>query len=176
MPARPTPLQDSELQLLVELGERLRKARLRRKLTADSVAAGASITRVTLHRLERGEPAVTAGTLIKVMNALGLATDFALLARDDKVGRLIQDEQLPRRRGAPTRRRTRRGAIRIDRYPQLKQIAWHLDPATTELAPEEAFALYERNWRHVDEDAMSRGERELLKELTATVGKGVFLV
>ena len=59
MPARPGPLAAPEAQLLVELGERLRKARLRRRLTAEFVAGAAGITRVTLHRVERGESAVT---------------------------------------------------------------------------------------------------------------------
>src|SRR5258706_107458 len=178
MPAKPSPLPETEAQLLVELGERLRKARLRRKLTAEEVAADAGITRVTLHRAERGEPAITMGTFIKLMGVLGLAADFALLARDDKMGRLVQDEQLPPRRSVkrPPALPRPLGRIRLDRYPQLKQIAWHLGPEATVLNPEEAFALYERNWRHVDREAMSPRERALVKELTATIGKGVFLV
>ena len=166
MPAKPTPLPETEGQLLVELGERLRMARLRRKLTAEEVAGEAGITRVTLHRAERGEPAITTGTLIKVMGVLGLSGDFALLARDDKLGRLMQDDRLRTRRRTTTSTRLpphRLGRIRIDDYPQLKQIAWHLGPNTAELAPEEAFALYERNWRHVDPQAMDAGERALLK-------------
>jgi transcriptional regulator with XRE-family HTH domain len=178
MPAKPTPLPDAHTRLLVECGERLRKARLRRRLSAEATAAGAGITRMTLHRAERGEPAITMGTFIKLMGVLGLAGDVALLARDDKAGRLLQDAQLPRRRPpARTRRRpARRARIRLGDFAQLRQIAWQLDPAVVELAPEEAFALYERNWRHVDHDAMDAAERALLNELTATVGKGVLLV
>ena len=178
MPAKPSPLPTPEAQILVELGERLRKARLRRQLTAEVVAGGAGITRVTVHRAERGEPAVTIGTIIKIMGVLGLATDVALLARDDKLGRLMQDDQLPRRRSA-TRASLgvpRSGRVRIDRYPQLKQIAWHLAPSTTELDEADAFAIYERNWRHVDRDALTAREKALIATLTATVGKGVFLV
>jgi transcriptional regulator with XRE-family HTH domain len=178
MPAKPTPLPEAQTRLLVEWGERLRKARLRRRISAEAAAAGAGITRMTLHRAERGEPAITMGTCIKLMGVLGLAGDVALLARDDKAGRLLQDEQLPRRRPATrTRRRPARHArIRIGDYPQLRQIAWQLDPGVVALAPEEAFALYERNWRHVDHDAMGAAERALLDDLTATVGKGVLLV
>jgi hypothetical protein len=131
---------------------------------------------VTVHRAERGEPAIATGTLIKIMGVLDLAGDFALLARDDRMGRLLQDSQLrPRRTPAAAAARPPQ-RIRIDRYPQLQQIAWHLGPSTTELGPEEAFALYERNWRHVDCGAMDAKEAALLKQLTATIGKGVLLV
>src|SRR5687768_958308 len=179
MPAKPTPLPDTQARLLAECGERLRKARLRRRLSAETAAAGAGVSRMTLHRAERGEPAVTIGTFIKLMGVLGLAGDVALLARDDRAGRLLQDDQLPRRRStAPrTRRRPARHArIRLRDFAQLRQIAWQLDPGVVELGPEEAFALYERNWRHVDRDAMDAAERALLADLTATVGKGVLLV
>lgn len=176
MPANPSLLPEAETHHLVDLGERLRKARLRRQLTASAVAARAGITRVTLHRAERGEPALTVGTIIKVMGVLGLASDFALLARDDQAGRLIQDEQLPPRRATKPRQPRVDQLIRLDHYPQLKQIAWHLGSNTTELEPAEAFALYERNWRHIDHAALEPSEHALIQQLTARVGKGVLLV
>jgi transcriptional regulator with XRE-family HTH domain len=176
MPAKPSPLPAPQAQLLAELGERLRKARLRRRLTAQAVAREAGISRMTLSRLEGGDPAVTIGTVIKVMGVVGLAGDMALLARDDKLGRLVQDEQLPPRRAAAARTGVPPRRIRIDRYPQLRQIGWHLGPAKRELEAQEAFALYERNWRHVDQAAMSAQERELVRKLTDTYGKGVLLV
>ena len=176
MPAQPTTLPKAQEQLLVELGERLRNARLRRKFTAGAVAAGAGVSRVTVHRAERGEPAIATGTLIKIMGVLDLAGDFALLARDDKMGRLLQDSRLRPRRNPAAAAAQPPQRIRIGLYPQLQQIAWHLGPPTTELGPEEAFALYERNWRHVDRAAMGAKEAALLKRLTATVGKGVLLV
>jgi len=176
MPARPTPLSKAQQQLLAELGERLRNARLRRNLTAEEVAAFAGISRVTVHRAERGEPAIATGTLIKIMGALDMEGDFAVLVRDDKMGRLLQDSRLRPRRAPGTVAAGPPQRIRIDRYPQLRQIAWHLRASTTDLAPEEAFALYERSWRHVDRAAMGAKEAALLKQLTATVGRGVLLV
>jgi transcriptional regulator with XRE-family HTH domain len=177
MPARPAPLPEPQARLLAELGERLRKARLRRRITVEAVAREAGIARMTLYRVESGDAAVTIGTVIKVMGAMGLASDVALLGRDDKAGRLMQDEQLPRRRKMPAGTGRKLGRrIRIDRYPQLKQIAWHLSPTKKELEPEEAFALYERNWRHIDQSAMPAQERELVKKLTDKLGKGVLLV
>ncbi len=113
------------------------------------------------------------GTYLGVLHALGMSSDLSLLARDDQAGRRLQDESLPRRR-QPARSRLP-STIRVDRYPQLQQLAWQLS-ADTELTQEEALQLYERNWRHIDRDAMTLEERELVKRLTATVGKGVMLV
>jgi hypothetical protein len=118
-----------------------------------------------------GDAAVTMGTYIKVMAAMDLGADVALLARDDKTGHLLQDARLPARRVGTTFPRR----IRLAKYPQLKSIAWSLaDDA--EVGPAEAFALYERNWRYVDTAAMDPAERALLAKLTATIGKGVMNV
>lgn len=154
--------------MLAQLGERIRLARLRRRRSAEELAAQAGITRVTLHRLERGEPAVTVGTMTKVLGALGLAQDFEGLAADAAVDHAVPDEQLPRRR-LPAR-------IRLANYPQLRLAAWHIADPEAELTPQEAFSLYERNWRHIDTGAMLPAESALLEHLKATVGKGVMLV
>ena len=170
MPAR-SVLQRTEHQLLSELGARLRLARQRRRLPAQHVADLAGISRVTLHRAELGDAAVTMGTYIKVMTAMGLGADLALLARDDKTGHLMQDARLAARRvGTDYPRR-----IRLAKYPQLRSIAWSLAD-NAEVGPTEAFQLYERNWRHVDTTAMEPAERALLAKLTATIGKGVLNV
>lgn len=171
MPAKLAPLPDAENTLLVALGERLRLARRRRTKTAEDVAARAGITRVTLRRVEGGEPAVMMGTYLKVMAALGLAQDLVLVARDDTYGRRLQDEQLLRK-PATTKAPKK---IRLADYPRLREIAWSTDP-TASITPAEAFALYERNWRHLDRDAMDQKEQDLVARLTATVGKGVLLV
>ena len=170
MPAKPTLLCDDHTQRLVELGERLRKARLRRGLSAADVAQRAGITRVTLHRAEGGAPAITIGNLVKVLAVLGLDEDIEHLGADQVMSRKVPDESLPLRRGPRVSRR-----ISVDEYPQLRQIAWHMAPGQA-LSPDEAFALYERNWRHIDPEAMDSHERALLDQLTATVGHGVLLV
>ncbi|MFT3818617.1 MAG: helix-turn-helix domain-containing protein [Rubrivivax sp.] len=171
-----TPLLDSDNALLATLGERLHLARRRRRKTAQETATQAGITRVTLRRVEAGEPTVMMGTYLKVMAALGLAQDLVLLARDDAHGQRLQDERLlqPQRRPAAAAKPAPR-RIRLADYPLLREIAWSTDPAAS-LTPAEAFALYERNWRHLDRDAMSRKERDLVARLTATVGHGVLLV
>ena len=176
MPAKADNLPHAQTQLLQELGERLRHARLRRKLTAQAVASRANVSRVTVHRAEHGGPAIAIGTLIKIMGVLDLASDVALLARDDRLGHLLQDDQLRPRRTSGLAKFDAPRLIRLERYPQLRQIAWHLGSEVTALGPQEAFDLYERNWRHVDRQAMPANEAALLKRLTASVGKGVLLV
>ncbi|MDP1648600.1 MAG: helix-turn-helix domain-containing protein [Rubrivivax sp.] len=170
MATRTTVLPDRESALLAALGERLRLARRRRRRTAHEVAVQAGITRVTLRRVEAGEPAVTMATYLKVLATLGLAQDLVLVARDDTFGHRLQDEQLQRPAGVKPP-----AAIRLADYPLLREIAWSTDPKA-ELSPTEAFAIYERNWRHLDRAAMGAKERKLLERLTATVGNGVLLV
>ena len=183
MPAASILHTNPQAMLLDEFGERLRKARLRRRLSAAAVAQAAGVSRVTVHRAEGGEPAVTVGTLVKIMTVLDLAHDLALLARDDTTGHALQDELLAKRRvskraarSGPGPPATTRARVALARFPQLRQLAWHLGPDVSDLSPAEAFALYERQWRHVDTAAMPPHERALVKRLTATQGLGVLLV
>jgi transcriptional regulator with XRE-family HTH domain len=83
---------------MLALGERLRLARLRRNLTSVLVAERMGVSRDTLHRLEKGDPGVSLGVYFRALRVLGLDADLDLVARDDILGRQLQDEQLPRRR------------------------------------------------------------------------------
>lgn len=60
--------------------------------------------------------------------------------------------------------------LHIDDYPQLALLAWNR--AVRDIAEDEAFALYERNWRFVDAEHMTALEAALIKRLTAQYGKG----
>lgn len=92
----PAPLSfPSEAKLLAEFGERLRLARLRRRLTTSTVAQRCGISRPTLAKVERGEPSVTFGTYLRVLAVYGLEGDLAALADDDALGRRLQDLALP---------------------------------------------------------------------------------
>lgn len=168
MPAKAPPLPHDLQRHLAHAGERLRLARLRRGKTAEAVAADAGLTRVTLARLEAGDGAATLATLLKVMAALGLQADFDLLAEDHEKAEATRQVRLPARR-LPTR-------IRVDNYPQLRSIAWHLQGRDVEITPEQALELYERNWRHIDTDHVLPRERDLIDRLRQTVGHGVILV
>ena len=80
--------------MLVDLGENLRLARLRRKLSAQQVAERAGIGRGTLHLMENGSAGTSVGRLIAVLAVLGLESDLAKVALDDTLGRKLEDARL----------------------------------------------------------------------------------
>lgn len=80
--------------LLKEFGERLRLARMRRRLQAKEVAERAGMTEVTLRRVERGLPGVSMGAYLAVMQVLQLQGDVAKWTTDDPQGRHLQDTEL----------------------------------------------------------------------------------
>jgi hypothetical protein len=59
-------------------------------------------------------------------------------------------------------------------FPELRMLLWNRDAARP-IAAEEAFHLYERNWRHVDTERLTRAEADLIRRLTEQFGNGVFL-
>ena len=95
MPSKSQPIFPSEQKILASLGERIRLARLRRGISAEALAERSSVSRMTLHRAEKGFPAVAIGTYLRIMAALQLQDDFNLLAKDDLLGRRLQDLALP---------------------------------------------------------------------------------
>ena len=76
------------------IGENIKLARKRRKLTAEQVAERAGIHRATLHRVEKGDPAVAIGIYFNVIKVLNLEKDFYSIGNDDKLGRKLQDLDL----------------------------------------------------------------------------------
>jgi transcriptional regulator with XRE-family HTH domain len=155
MPAIAPPIADQTRLAL--LGERLRAARKRQRVTAVAAAEAAGISRVTLHRIEHGEPTVAVGAWMAVASALGL--NFDLLNASTTA---TQSKKLPRK-------------IRLRDYPELKKLAWQLH-GVDEIAPSEALNLYERNWRHVDPAALSEHEAALIDALSREIGGGRLLV
>lgn len=80
MPARSTLPSQFEERLLLQLGERLRAARRARSLSSVELAGQVGISRTTLSAIEKGDPSPAFGTYLRVMSALGLASDLALVA------------------------------------------------------------------------------------------------
>ncbi|KAA0994336.1 zinc ABC transporter substrate-binding protein [Pseudomonas sp. ANT_J12] len=96
MARKTAPLLPRTKRLLTELGERLKLARLRRRLTAKMVAERAGMSVMTLRSLESGGAGVTMGAYLSVMQALSLEQDLNKIAESDEMGRRLQDAQLTR--------------------------------------------------------------------------------
>jgi len=103
MAKKTAPLLPSTDARLRQLGDRLRLARLRRRLSAKQVAERAGMAPMTLRGLERGGSGVTIGAYLSVMQVLGVEEDLDLLAQADPVGRALQDARLPGHGRAITR-------------------------------------------------------------------------
>lgn len=93
-------------KILPVFGEQLKLARLRRNLRAVLVAERAGISRSTLWQIEKGSPTVALGAYFMVLFALGLEWDLLLVAKDDELGRKLQDAKLVTRKRAKKRRTT----------------------------------------------------------------------
>jgi hypothetical protein len=59
--------------------------------------------RTTLTKIEQGHPGVGLGQIINVLKVLGLEEDLLLVAKDDVLGRKLQDAKLETGRRAPKR-------------------------------------------------------------------------
>lgn len=80
--------------LLEKMGENIKLARKRRKLTTIQVTERADIYRSTLYLIESGNPSVAMGAYFNVLRVLGLQDDFLKLTADDTLGRKLQDIEL----------------------------------------------------------------------------------
>jgi transcriptional regulator with XRE-family HTH domain len=106
MPRTSPPTHPRHRAQLVALGDRLRAARLRRKLTQAMLAERVGVAVPTLRKLESGDPGTSLATVIRVLQVLGLAQDIDLLGAQDTLGRALQDHALK----APRQGRAARSA------------------------------------------------------------------
>ena len=91
----------STAEILRRMGAQIRLARLRRNLSVELVAERADISRATLWKVEKGDPSVAIGIYAAVLHALNnMDTDFLLVAKDDVMGRTMQDLELSVRKRA----------------------------------------------------------------------------
>ncbi len=89
-------LAPKTVRLLEAVGEQIRLARLRRKLTVSLVAERAGVSRQTVWKVEKGSPFVAIGIYAKVLAAIGLQEDLLFIAKDDELGHILQDAALDR--------------------------------------------------------------------------------
>ncbi len=87
--------------VLAVVGENIRLARLRRKLSVSQISERAGISRATLWNIERGKESVSIGAYFQVLSVLGLEGDFLQIAKDDILGQKLQDLQLVSKNRAP---------------------------------------------------------------------------
>jgi len=104
MSRRTSPPLPALSRILVELGQNIRFARQRRNLPAELLAERAGMSRTTLRALERGDPSVTFGAVANVLHSLGLEKDLAAVARNDELGRKLDDANLETRRRVRVRK------------------------------------------------------------------------
>lgn len=161
MPARSSPISEALRKTLRDLGQKLRSRRKRLGISVVTAAEAAGMSRITFHRIERGEPSVSMGAYLSALSAMGLELGLSEARRKNEGARQT-GTRLP-------------DQIRIASYPELKRLAWQLKGEKA-LTPKEALALYERNWRHLDVDAMNARERELLRALLNAFGRERLLV
>jgi transcriptional regulator with XRE-family HTH domain len=157
----PTTINPSAAQLLA-LGQQLRSRRKALRVSSTAAAEAAGMSRVTLHRIEKGEPTVAGGAWAQAMAALGMM----LQARNAEEPTSADDQGNPANMAEwiPVQ-------VRLQNYPQLKALAWQVHGTDT-LSPAEAWGIYERNARHLDMAAMSPTELALLQALRAGLGGG----
>lgn len=153
MNASPIQTDDSGTAPLQALGAQIRARRKALGLNATLTAEAAGMSRVTLHRIEKGEPSVTMGAWSNALAALGMSLQ-AVVTTDETKRNVAQ----PDRTGwIPAR-------VSLSDYPQLRALAWQVHGTDT-LTPTEALDIYERNARHLDVPAMSADEQALLQAL-----------
>ena len=152
MPAPPLAMSNATAVRLGALGQQIRTRRKALGLSATVTAEAAGLSRVTLHRIEKGAPAVTMAAYLNVMAGLGLDFSLSLPADQSAIAPATDHTGW-----IPVR-------VRLEDYPQLKQLAWHVQ-GVDELTPAEALGIYERNWRHIDVAALEPHEQQLVDAL-----------
>ena len=88
------PLLPKQERTLQEMGNQIRLARLRRNITSQEMAQRTSLGRNTIVKIETGDESVAMGSYFRVLIALGFDPDILALAKDDVLGRKLQDAKL----------------------------------------------------------------------------------
>ena len=101
MGAKSPKLLPKEKRILAHIGENIKLARLRRKFTTEQLANRANISRKTLWHVEKGSEHISIGFILKVLSVLGLKDDLKDIAKDDVLGRKLQDLELVTKKRSP---------------------------------------------------------------------------
>lgn len=106
MKSKGTSYTQKQKSIFATLGENIKLARLRRKLSIRSMAERAGIATSTLGNIEDGSPSVSLGSYLQVLSVLRLEDDLLLIADNDPVGRQIQDAGLIVKKRAPKKKKS----------------------------------------------------------------------
>ena len=95
-----TKLPRKLMQKMSIVGEQIKLARLRRNLSVAQIAERATSSPLTVSRIEKGASTVAIGIYLRVLYALQLDDDILWLAKEDKLGKALQDLSLKTRKRA----------------------------------------------------------------------------
>lgn len=143
------------------LGRTLRACRKAQRVTMAAAAEAAGMSRLTWHRIENGETGVAWRFVLAAVNAVGLdirADSARERAEADRTTPAVASgDWLPLK-------------IQPEEFPGLQRLAWQASPAPHTLTPREAWELYERNGRHLDQSRLVASERALIDALGQIYG------
>lgn len=148
---------DQAKGVAVALGLALRARRKALGISMAAAADAAGISRVTWHRLEKGEATVALGSLLAAARVLGVDLRLQAAGVASPVAESALADALPLH-------------LRLDEYPQLRRLAWQVGDAAQVVSPREALGLYERNWRHLQPEWLEPKERALIDALRQVFG------
>jgi transcriptional regulator with XRE-family HTH domain len=81
-------------KVLQQLGENIKLAYKRRSYTQSQISERTGLSRLTIRKIEQGDSKVSIGHYVAVLSVLGLVEDFTQVAKDDELGRKLQDIKL----------------------------------------------------------------------------------
>jgi hypothetical protein len=164
MPAKSPLINIAAQERLDEMARGIRGRRLSLGISTVVAAHAAGVSRVTWHRIEKAEPSVTMGAYVGALEALGLDIELKQVKKPaEKVLNGVLQHGQTAADWVPA-------AIPIQKYRQLRQLAWHVRD-DFELTPEEAFGLYDRYRRHLNVGQMAPEELRLLRSLEKAAQK-----
>ena len=158
MPATIEKLTSEQLAARVKaLGAQIRQRRKVMGISVTTAAEAAGVSRVTWHRMEKGEFTVTIGVWFSALAVLGLEFGVGLTSTT------TQSQASPDLPAAiPV-------SVVLANFPQLAALAWQVQGVAA-VSPREAFDIYERNERHIDRANLTPEEENLIAGLEKVLG------
>ena len=97
-------LEQNTEDKLKKMGQRIKKARLRRNISAEMISKQAGIGESTFYAIERGVSTVSLGAYAAVLSILGLNNDLDSIAVDEEAKKQLYEQNLVKRKRASKQR------------------------------------------------------------------------